>query len=228
MGYVWPDDPEKLMQKAHPMLQQGRGRIENIAIITFVTALMGYFVYTILDIIESAESISVETRVKQLRSAANWKFSELVVTGKQHLVADQQGANPFEWIEFGAFDNDTLSDKRFTNDTGDQDKPEGKKRLGLEPDLATTPLFDNYLGSFDQFVWSSIPSKKWLYDRKNKLIIYKLAYPQAIEHNGPIKDQLQWQLKVEIIFEPDPFTSGSRQRAEGLILEAVYPYHWKN
>ncbi|PIP80006.1 MAG: hypothetical protein COW84_07605 [Gammaproteobacteria bacterium CG22_combo_CG10-13_8_21_14_all_40_8] len=200
--------------------QHGRGRIENILMIVFVTLLMGYLIHKLIYIVEKTEQLSVEIRIKQLHSAAKWKFSELMLTGDLSKINEYEGANPFLWISFNApdlFQEQQLSAKEAVDKNATKLESRGQDDLQI----------DNYLGSLKDYNWLEIPEKNWFYDSQNQQIVYKLAYPQWISIKGSRKDKLAWRLKVVKIKEPDPFGLGIRDRAESFELETITPYLWK-
>ncbi len=92
-------------------------------VIAFVSALIGGFIYTILNMIEKVEEISVEVRIRQLQSAVKWKFSELMLDSDLSKIKKYNGANPFVWISFNA----TIEDKSNHKDRKKKDKTKTEK-----------------------------------------------------------------------------------------------------
>lgn len=93
--------------------------------------------------------------------------------------------------------------------------------------LAETP--HNYAGELDAPDPASVPPGSWYYDRRSRLLVYRVRHPEAFE-GGPAQGPPRARFRVEVVWRDrdgdgrlDPGVDG----IGGVRLAPVEPYRWK-
>lgn len=93
--------------------------------------------------------------------------------------------------------------------------------------LAETP--HNYLGELDAPDPASVPPGSWYYDRRGRVLVYRVRHPGAFE-GGPAEGPPRARFRVEVVWRDrdgdgrlDPGVDG----IGGVRLAPVEPYRWR-
>ncbi len=87
-------------------------------------------------------------------------------------------------------------------------------------------IFSDYLGEQWDVQLNNIERGKWIYDKNQKVIIYRLKNDGVVTSNDPIKGRMVWKVIPRVIEENDLIHSGKHKRVDSVRLKSLYEYKW--
>lgn len=136
-------------------------------------------------------------------------------TSLQQIVRQLNAAAIYKMAEYVALDKLQLLPEQLDNNPVtwlDINSLEGK---------------DRYQGEVDNLDFEQLQEQHWIYEKTSRRLIYKLKYPFLIENEDPVKNRLQFRLKMDYLDYNDNQRFDSKtDTINGLIIEPIYPYRW--
>jgi len=93
--------------------------------------------------------------------------------------------------------------------------------------LAETP--HNYVGELDAPDPASVPAGSWYFDRRSRVLVYRVRYPEAFE-GGPAEGPPRARFRVEVVWRDRDGDGRLDPRVDGIggvRLAPMEPYRWK-
>jgi len=87
----------------------------------------------------------------------------------------------------------------------------------------------NYVGELDGPDPSRVPPGSWYFDRRTRMLVYRVRYPEAFE-GGPPEGPPRARFRVEVLWRDRDGDGRLDPRADsvgGVRLAPVEPYRWK-
>ena len=94
-------------------------------------------------------------------------------------------------------------------------------------DLDDLGGWDRYQGEVEFVNFHQLREQRWIYDQSTGRLIYKLAYPELVDNDDPIKNRIQFRLMIDYVdINQDGQYTKKLDTINTLKVEAVYPYRW--
>jgi hypothetical protein len=88
--------------------------------------------------------------------------------------------------------------------------------------------WDHYQGEVELLDFEQLEEQHWVYDKSRGRLIYKIGYPELLINNDPIQNRIQFKVKMDYIdFNRSGKFDATTDTINGLVIEAVYPFRWK-
>lgn len=87
-------------------------------------------------------------------------------------------------------------------------------------------IFSDYLGEQRDVQLNNIDPGKWIYDKNQKVIIYRLKNKGVVSSNDPIKGRMVWKVTPRVVEENDLRHSGKHKRVDSVRLKSLFAYKW--
>ena len=87
--------------------------------------------------------------------------------------------------------------------------------------------WERYRGEVEIVNFEAMDKQTWFYERLTGRLIYRLAHPDLVENNDPVKDRLQFRLVIDYndLDKNGKFTS-TTDTVNTLLIQPVYGYRW--